>query len=101
MAFLYYVLAAGVLLWLLVALHVCRRTKPGHKHRLAHEEANINPKCNLGRAASVYSIQGQRSHMEDAYYGDHTKGFFGVYGQAETRAKGHTSIWIECLGRGC
>jgi len=79
MAFLYYVLAAGVLLWLLVALHVCRRTKPGHKHRLAHEEANINPKCNLGRAASVYSIQGQRSHMEDAYYGDHTKGFFGVY----------------------
>ena len=32
-------------------------------------------------AAAVYSIQGQRSHMEDNYYADHSKGFFAVYGR--------------------
>ena len=33
----------------------------------------------ISRAASVHSIQGLRGHMEDAYYADHTTGFFAVY----------------------
>jgi hypothetical protein len=52
---------------------------------LSAEEISLNPKVNLGRVAAVHSIQGQRSHMEDAFFGDYTKGFFAVYGKEGER----------------
>lgn len=42
---------------------------------------NIQPvkHSNLGKSVGVYSIQGQRQHMEDSYFADVNTPFFGVY----------------------
>jgi len=76
MSAIWWVVAVGAVLWLLLVLHVWTR-----QHHLSADEVRLNPKVNLGRCAAVHSIQGHRPHMEDAYYGDHTKGFFAVFGQ--------------------
>lgn len=58
-------------------------------------------RMSLGRNAGVYSIQGQRNHMEDSYYADHTTGFYAVYdGHGGGRASSYlTSNFHVLLSR--
>jgi protein phosphatase 1L len=64
----------------------------------SHSSLVINPKINLGRVSAVSSIQGARQHMEDAYYGDSIKGFFGVYdGHGGNRCSQYASFYLHDL----
>jgi protein phosphatase 1L len=92
MSLIYILIGLSLLLWLFFFLYnYYRRPYIG-------SDLLINPKVNLGRAAGVHSIQGQRSHMEDSYFGDHTKSFFAVYdGHGGSKCAQYASLHLHEL----
>jgi len=97
--YLWLIFTVGAFIWLLVLLHTLRYKRFGiwpfsfslplslpFTSRIPSLVGTSETQCilphkasNLGKVAGVYSIQGQRAHMEDSYYGDYTAGYFAVY----------------------
>lgn len=94
----YWVFASLLLITaLLVRKHL---TKPfslfGTKSAPVH--SINNPAIKLGSMTGVHSIQGCRSHMEDAYFADWTTGFFAVFdGHGGYRASQFASRYLHEL----
>ena len=92
MSSLFFLVAIAAFIWLIFLGYSWYHRPPSHSNFL------INPKINLGRSAGVHSIQGARAHMEDSYYGDFTRGFYGVFdGHGGSRASQYASYYLHDL----